>query len=172
MTNLEDTLLDEMLSYLDGDIEETLIRQYFSENTDDYAIDLATRCNIRFPNQNRRVEEIGLVALEMTGNSEKYTMELGKKGYCKAVSYFRKNGLVVVVEDNGPGFDHKKYISEIQQGQIFTKEQLLDPDNFSDIPEVKQLISGGLGIRRLLAFSTHYAYNDVGNKIYIHFAIP
>mgnify|MGYP001582557204 CR=1 FL=1 len=77
------------------------------------------------------------------------------------------------MEDNGPGFDHKWYIKKAQEGYNFTKEQLLDPSRFYEIAEVEQLPSnGGLGIRTLLAFATHYRYNDVGNKVYMHFAIP
>jgi len=173
MTNLEDKLLDEMLSFLGGEVEETLIKEYFSKDLKDYISYFRTICNIRFPNQGDRVHEIGLVVDEMLDNSYCYSMDFGyKEGYCRAASYLAKNGIVVVVEDDGPGFGHEEHIRGVQQGPNFTKRQLLGPENIGDALDFKQLAPEGFGIRRLLAFSTHYAYNDVGNKIYMHFAIP
>ena len=178
----KDLILEEMLAHLEGEVEETWIQEYESVCPEThYRLEFVRILRKRFPQHPTRLHEIDLVVSELLGNVSHHVMEDGEGvGRCRASSYFARSGVVFVAEDSGLGFDVEEKGRVIHEGYPFTKEHLRDLTVLSGSifygeeihPQMRELVTkGGVGLRILLAFSTHYAHNEVGNKVYVHFAI-
>ncbi len=98
------------------------------------------------------------------------SLDYSNDQYIDLQLYFGSHGLVSLVSDPGPGFDHKKELEK-------TREVMSDMDEKEIVATSDEPIlttrddkhPGRAGIYCLLNYTTRFKYNDKGNEVIMQF---